>query len=58
MPFLIKLKKKGFFDRPAWPRDNTSDYEYNSPPGSPGLSSGYESLISDDLDLYDDRCVR
>jgi hypothetical protein len=37
--------------------ESDSDFEYDSPPGSPVLSSGYESIISEDLDLYEDRCV-
>lgn len=53
-----RTKDLGLFDGP-WPRDNTSDFEYDSPPGSPALSSGYESAsdISEYLDLYEDVCV-
>jgi hypothetical protein len=40
-----------------WSKDNTSDFEYESPPGSPLLSSGDESIVSGDLDLYEARCV-
>ena len=49
-----------FFGGPEWPEDNISDFECDSLPGSPVLSSGYESLVSGDLDLYDAaaRCVR
>jgi hypothetical protein len=44
---------------PKWPKDNSSDFESDSPPSSPILSSGYESIISEDLNLYDleARCV-
>jgi len=52
-----KPKKKGLFDGPAWPRDNTSDYGYNSSTASSAPSSDCETIISDDLDLYDARYV-
>jgi hypothetical protein len=41
-----------------WPEDNISNFECDSVPDSPVLSSGYESLVSDDLNLYDSRYVR
>jgi hypothetical protein len=49
--------QQSLFHGPAWPRDNTSDFESDSPPGSSLFSSGYESIISEDLDLYDAGCV-
>jgi hypothetical protein len=51
------MTELGLFDGPAWPRDNSSDFECDSPPDSPVFSSGYESIISGDLDLYEARCV-
>lgn len=46
-----------FFGGPEWPEDNSSEFECDSSPGSPTFSSGYKSVISDDLDLYDARYV-
>ena len=57
MPTKTKARQLGLFEGHPWPNNNTSDFEYNSPPSSPTLSSGYESIISEDLDLYDPRCV-
>ena len=37
---------------PDWSEDNTSSFEYDSLPDSTDFSSGYEPLISEDLDLY------
>ena len=45
------------FGGPKWPKDNTSDFESDSLLGSPILSSGYESIISEDLDLYEAECI-
>ena len=45
------------FGGPEWPEDNSSEFECNSPPGSPVLSSDYESVIFEDLDLYEARYV-
>ena len=53
-----RKRQPDFFGGPEWPEDNTSDFECDSLPSSPVLSSGYESLISDDLDLYKERYVR
>lgn len=46
-------------DGPKWPKHNASvfELEYDSRSDSPILSSGYESVLSEDLDLYDDTCV-
>lgn len=44
-------------DEPAWSGDDGSEFEPVSPPDSPAPSSGYESVISEDLNLYDSRCV-
>jgi hypothetical protein len=48
----------GFFDGPDWPSDSSSDFDADSRPASPDSSSGYESVISDDLDLCEPRYVR
>ena len=45
----------GLFEGPAWPVDNTSEFEPDLSEGSSELSLGYESIISEDLDLYKDR---
>jgi len=37
--------------------DSDSDFECDSPPSSPTSSSEYESIISEDLNLYDTTCV-
>jgi hypothetical protein len=53
-----KRSKRLFKQNQAdWQNDNTSDFQPLSPPDSPTLSSGYESVITEDLDLYDARCV-
>jgi hypothetical protein len=44
-------------DGADWQTDDTSDFNPDSPPGSTVLSSGYESVISEDLNLYDPMCV-
>ena len=48
-----------FFNGLEWPEDDHSDfnYVYDSPVDS-DTSSGYESVIAEDLDLYESRCVR
>ncbi|KAF8489707.1 hypothetical protein F5888DRAFT_1638454 [Russula emetica] len=53
MATQTRMRQSGFFHGPAWPRDNTSNFELDSPPDNPVLSSGYESLISEDLNLYE-----
>ena len=40
-----------------WSRDDSSEFEYLSLTDSGDFSLGYESMISDDLDLYEDGCV-
>jgi len=63
MPSQAMTRQPSSFDKP---RDNfgsdsdsefDSNFEYDSPPGSPALSLSYESIISEDLDLYEPRCV-
>ena len=49
---------------PVWPEASASEFEPDSLPGSPVLSSSSaydsddESIISDDIDLYNAWCVR
>ena len=50
-----RKRQADLFGGPDWSEDSSSKYECNSPPDSPILSSGYESLILDDLDLYEAR---
>jgi hypothetical protein len=57
MAIQHSTRKQGIFEGTAWPKDNLSDFKCGSPPDSPVLSSGYESMISEDLNLYDDRWV-
>jgi hypothetical protein len=47
-----------FFNGLEWPEDDpsNSNYVYNLPDDS-NTSSGYESVIAEDLDLYESRCV-
>jgi hypothetical protein len=54
-----RLTELGFFNVKglAWPGDDSSDYDYDSPFDSATSSSGYESVIAEDLDLYESRCV-
>jgi hypothetical protein len=52
-----RTTQPGFFDGPDWPNDSSSDFNADLRPASPNLSSGYESIISDDLDLCEPRYV-
>jgi len=63
MPSRATTRQPSFFDKP---RDDfgsnsdsefDSDFEYDSPPGSPALSLSYESIISEDLNRYEPRCI-
>jgi len=43
---------------PEGSEDNSDpDFDYNSSPSSPTSSSGDESIISEDLNLYEATCV-
>jgi hypothetical protein len=55
MATRTRTRQPDFVGGAKWPDDNASNFEGDSVLGSPALSSGYESLISDDLDLYDAR---
>jgi hypothetical protein len=48
--------EQGFFSGPLWPEDNTSDFGPD-PSGSSALSSNIDTVVSDDLNLYDPTCV-
>ena len=51
------MQQFALLDEPAWSGDDGSEFEPVSPPGSPASSLGSESAISEDLNLYDSRCV-
>ena len=44
-------------DKPAWSRDDRSEFEPILPPSSPTSSLGHKSVISEDFNLYDSRCI-
>jgi hypothetical protein len=56
-----RLTELGFFNVNglAWLGDDSSDYDYdyNSLFDSATSSSGYESVIAEDLDLYESGCI-
>jgi hypothetical protein len=47
-----------FLHGPVWPEESASEFEPDLLPGSPILSSAYDSddksIVSDDIDLYED----
>jgi hypothetical protein len=50
--------QRSFIKGPTYPEKCGINYKYRSPPKSPGLSSSSdESVISEDLNLYDPECV-
>ena len=51
------MRQSDFFGGPEWPESSESEFECDSPPGSPVLSLGYKTVISKDLDLYEARYV-
>jgi hypothetical protein len=53
-----KQAKRGLFFGPDWPRDCSSEFEDESATSSSTYSFDDASIISDDLNLYEDRCVR
>ena len=46
-----------FRERFQGDHDSDLDFEFDSLPGSPVSSAGCESVIADDLDLYENGCV-
>lgn len=50
--------QKGIFWGLPWPKDCSSEFEYESEAASSTYSLDDESIISDDLDLYEDMYVR
>ena len=56
----MEIREPGSLERGPWPRDNTSDFEPDSRSSSPTSSSDdsdYESVNTEDLDMYEDECV-
>jgi hypothetical protein len=51
------MQQFAHLDEPAWSGDDGSEFEPISLPASPTSSFGFESAISEDLNLYDSRCV-
>ena len=52
------LEEMRLFDEVEWTEDESTEFDPDLTPGSPVLSSDYESIVTDDLDLYEDyRCV-
>jgi hypothetical protein len=50
--------KQGIIPEPAWPEDCSSEFEYESATTNSTYSFDDESMVSEDLNLYEDRCVR
>ena len=51
------MQQFALLDEPAWSGDDGSEFEPVSPSDSPTSSLGYESAFSEEMNLYDSRCV-
>jgi len=54
----VQQAKRGFFFEVDWPRDCSSEFECESGTTNSTYSFDDASIISEDLNLYEDRCVR
>ena len=52
------MQQFALLDKPAWSGDDRSKFEPVLPSDSPTLSLGYESAFSEELNLYDSRCIQ